>query len=717
MTMTPYVDKRDQAAGWRRWTCIAALLCLMAPVPPAHGAELPADAATFKFVGADIDSVVKAIGQFMHITFIIDPRIKGTVNLVTEKPVTRAQALKILTAVLRMQGYAMVAGDGFTKIVPEVDAKMQVASSERGTSGSDLIATQVFRLQHESAASIAAVLRPLVSTNNSINADAGTNTVVVTDYGDNLDRIGRLIARLDQPAVAAVEVVPVRHAVAGDIATMVSRMMESPNPVDRLGVAPDARTNSIVVRSATLLRAAQAKALIEQLDQPTVESGNVHVVHLKNAEATRLAQTLRAVVASDTSASASATSTTGLSASLAPTTSGTTPAPLGGGGPSASSTAPPTLTPGGAAGFIQADAATNTLIITASEPVYRGLREVIERLDQRRAQVLVESLIVEVSANKAAEFGVQWLALTGDKTSSYRIGGATGFASGGDNLVNQAISAASGTNVPLPPGNGLTLGILRQIGGQISLGALARALETDSNANILSMPNVVTLDNEEARIMVGQNVPFITGQYTTPASSGAVGVNPFQTIERKDIGLSLRVRPQISERGTVRMSIYQETSAVQDTRNASGIITSKRSIDTNVLVDDGAIIVLGGLIEENVQDGNEKVPALGDIPILGSLFKYETRKRVKTNLMVFLRPTVIRDNAQGIGVTSELYERIRDQQIKAQPASALLVPDITAPVLAPLDAGKPVGGPTVQPVTPDTTAPQAPVQPPAAKPN
>jgi general secretion pathway protein D len=415
----------------------------------------------------------------------------------------------------------------------------------------------------------------------------------------------------------------------------------------------------------------------------------VHVVHLKNAEATKLAQTLRAVITNDTS-------------TPAPTQPAQNPQAQNPGGLASQgglSTPPPSSTPtnnpltsGGAGGFIQADSATNTLIITSSEAVYRNLRMVIDLLDVRRAQVYVESLIVEVSATKAAEFGIQWLGLSGNADSAYRVGAGTSFQAGTpNNLLSLAAGAAAGSASALP-GAGLSIGIFRQINGKLGLGALAHALETDANANILSMPNLITLDNEEAKIIVGQNVPFITGQYTTAASGGAAGVNPFQTIERKDVGLSLRVRPQISEGGTVKMAIYQETSSVQDTANAAGIITSKRSIDTNVLVDDGQIIVLGGLIEDTVQDGAEKVRGLGDIPIIGNLFKYQNRKRVKTNLMVFLRPTVVRSNDQSVNLSADRYDLIRNVEQGSQPAQTPLLPNMEAPVLPPLQNGQPTGG-------------------------
>jgi general secretion pathway protein D len=523
--------------------------------------------STLNFVDADIETVIAAVGDYTNTTFIIDPRVKGTVTLVSEKPLTKSQAFQLLTSVLRLRGYTVVTGNGYSKVVPEADAKLQAGPIQRGAVRGDQIATQVFHLKFESAPNLVAVLRPLISPNNTINANPGNNTLVVTDYADNLLRLGKIIAALDEPANSDTDVVPIRYAIASDIAVMVNRLLEQGGPpggdAGRISLLAYPRTNSIVVRAQSDARANLAKELIAKLDQPTAQPGNVHVVYLKNAEATKLAQTLRAVVTSDSSAISSATNTTPTSLSSTSSSSST------------SSPSQLQLSSGGAGGFIQADPTTNTLIITASESVYRDLRAVIDQLDARRAQVYIESLIVEVSATKAAELGVQWLGATGDSSSQIRIGALTGFGTGGNNLINQGAAAAAGSEL-LPPGNGLTLGIFNQAG----LGALAHALETDSNTNILSMPNLITLDNEEAKIIVGQNVPFITGQYTTVASAGAAGVNPFQTVERKDIGLTLRVKPQISEGGTVRLSIYQETSAIQDSSNPAGLITTKRALDT-----------------------------------------------------------------------------------------------------------------------------------------
>lgn len=646
------------------------------------------DRGTLNFVDADIESVIAAIGDYTKISFIIDPRVKGTVTLVSEKPLTKAQAFQLLTSVLRLRGYAVVTANGYTKVVPEADAKLQAGPIQYGAMRGDQIATQIFRLNNESAANLVAVLRPLISPNNTINANPGNNTLIITDYADNLLRLGKIIRALDGPASAELDVVPIRYAIAGDIAVMVNRLLEpgAPSPggdAGRISLLADPRNNTVIVRAPSEARADLARSLIEKLDQPTTVPGNVHVVYLRNADAVKLAQTLRAVVSLDTT---SPPSTTPVSAPM------NAPMPAQGMLPS-----------GGTAGFIQADPATNTLIITAGDAVYRNLRSIIDQLDARRAQVYIESLIVEVSASRAAEFGVQWMGLSGDASSNYRVGALTGFGTGGDNLVNQAAAATTGS--ALPPGNGLSLGIFRQTAGQLTLGALARALASDDDTNILSMPNLITLDNEEAKIIVGQNVPFITGQYTTTASAGAAGVNPFQTIERKDIGLSLRVRPQISEGGTVKMTIYQETSSVFDATGSAGIITNKRSIDTNVLVDDGQIIVLGGLIDDTLQDGVAKVPGLGDIPILGNLFKYQKRTRKKTNLMVFLRPTVIRSNEQSASLTGDRYDFIRNAEIAGQPENSLVLPNMGAPQLPPLQDGRMIDGPLSEQTAP--AAPQA----------
>lgn len=698
-----------------------ALAGVLLPARRAHAQDPSASQASLNFVGADIENVVRAIGHYTGNTFVIDPRVKGAINLVSEKPVTKAQAFDMLTSVLRLQGYAVVRTPDYIKVLPEADAKLQAAPITTGKVRGDQIATQIFRLDHESANGLVAILRPLISPNNTIAADPTNNTLVITDYADNLKRLSRIIASLDVPAIGELDVVKLQHAIAIDMVVTVNRMLDTgaggaggaQGAADpgRVVLMADARTNSIIIRAPSAARANLARTLIAKLDQPTALPGNVHVVYLRNAEAVKLAQVLRAVVAGESGAAVTAVPTATTPAAQPQTAAGNLQAP-----PASPAPQQGPLPVGGVAGFIQADPTTNTLIITANENVYRNLRAIIDQLDARRAQVYVESLIVEVSADKAAEIGVQWAALSGDSASSYRVGVLTGFSADGNNLVQQAASVLGPNKTPLAPGNGLTASIFRQRDGSLGLGALARALERDVKANILSMPNLITLDNEEARIIVGQNVPFITGQFTTAASAGAAGVNPFQTIERRDIGLSLRVRPQISEGGTVKMAIYQETSSIQQS-TTSGLITSKRSIDTNVLVDDGQIIVLGGLIEDTLSDTTERVPGLGSIPIIGNLFRYQSKRRGKTNLMVFIRPTVVRNDAQSVAVASDRYDYIRGAQQLIRPEPNVLMPGTEPPQLPVLQDGRPSGGAMLRrDALPSSAAPAAPAAAGAATP-
>jgi general secretion pathway protein D len=716
----------------RRLSVGAMLCCAMAGMPavsvltllPAT-AHAAADDAALNFVGADIESVIKAVGHYTNITFVIDPRVKGTLTVVSEKPVTKSQAFSLLSSALRLQGYAVVSGDGFAKVVPEADAKLQSGPTQVGSAPTqikgDQIVSQIFHLNYESAANVVTVLRPLISPNNTINANPGNNTVVVTDYADNLKRLAKIVAALDAPAVADLDVIPVRYAIASDLATMINKLLDGSNAgagggdTGKVSVLADPRTNSLILRAPSAARSNLAKSLIAKLDQPTQELGNVHVVYLKNAEATKLAQTLRSVVSGDvsqTNTSGSGTSASGQNGgnnnSFGGSSSNTGNNNSGSNSGSGSSgPSNPLLSGsgsqqqgsggGGSAGFIQADATTNTLIITAPESVYRNLRAVIDQLDVRRAQVYIESLIVEVTSDKASEFGVQWVGATGDANSKYRVGGLQSFTTGGTNSTLTSIYAGNGTVLP---SNGLSIGIFKQVGGALGLGALARSLESDGNANILSTPNMVTLDNELATIRVGQNVPILTGQFTTTSGTNS---NPFQTIDRKDVGLTLKVRPQISEGGTIKMAIYHETSSVdKSTLTATaGITLNNRVIENNVIADDGQIIVLGGLIEDTEGDGTDKVRGLGDIPVLGNLFKYQTRTRKKTNLMVFLRPVVIRSKEQSTSLATDRYDYMLGQQQAIKPPESILVQDLGQPMLPPLQNGTPVGGgPVAQPVPP-----------------
>ena len=689
----------------------AVMLCCAVAAMPAPLWAAPEDQAALNFVGADIESVIKAVGHYTGMTFIIDPRVKGTITLVSEKSISKAQAFNLLTSALRLQGYAVVTGDGYAKVVPEAEAKLQSSPTQVGMGGSsvkgDQVATQIYHLNYESAANLTAVLRPLISPNNSIMANPGNNSLVITDYADNLRRLSKIIAALDAPIAADVDIVPVRYGIASDMATLIEKLMQPAPGGDsgRVSVVADPRTNSLVVRAPSRARANLAKSLIAKLDQPTSEAGNVHVVYLKNADATKLAATLRAVVSSDSSALPQ--NQQGTQGGSVQTTGGAQSGQNSSGnlGPGQSTmnqqgNQQQTSSGGGSgAGWIQADASTNTLIITAPDAIYRNMRGVIDMLDVRRAQVYIESLIVEVNAENAAAFGVQWAGLSGTDNSKYRVGAVQNFKGAGtSNLLALAASSAA---APAAPAAGLTIGLFKMINGELGLGAVASALETGGNANILSTPNMLTLDNELSTIKVGQNVPIISGQFTTP--TGGANANPFQTIDRRDVGLTLKVRPQISEGGTIKMAIYHETSNVDESSRTSpsGVTTNIRVIENNVIADDGQIIVIGGLIRDDTSDGEEKVRGLGDIPVLGNLFKYRNRTRKKTNLMIFLRPVIVRSKEDSNNLSTDRYEYMRSAgQKAAEPKDAIVMPDFGTPVLPALVNGQPPPGGAMAPVPP-----------------
>ena len=653
------------------------------------------------FVNADIDAVVRAIGQYTGRTFVIDPRVKGTLSLSTERPVTRQQAYDQLLTALRLQGFTIVQTGNVARVVPEADAKLQggaVIIPKGSAPSGDQLVTQVFRLQYESATAMVPILRPLIAPNNTISAYPQNNTLVITDYADNLRRIQRIIESIDTPATSDVEIIPVKNGLAMEIASVVNRVLDegaraagqATDAGQRISVLAEPRTNSLIIRAPSPQRLQLAKNLIAQMDKPALTPGNINVIHLRNAEAIRLAPLLRAIIGSDPSFVPQGSG----GSSLSPSTSSMSPSSAGGQpgltqgtqlgsapgiGAIASGSPGGGGASGGLAGMIQADPATNSLIITAPEPLYRNIRSIVDQLDTRRAQVVIESLIVEVTADKAAEFGIQWQALGGIDNSGTAVIGGTNFGVGGQNIINAAQNIGS-------LGQGLNLGLLRGrinipgVGEVLNLAFLARALQTNADANILSTPTIQTLDNEEAKFLVGQNIPLITGSFT---QTGGAATNPFQTFERKDIGLQLRVKPQISEGGVVRLAIYQELSSIQNTLTAAqgGIITNKRSFESTVLVEDGNIVVLGGLIEDRTDNSKSQVPVLGDIPVVGGLFRYENRGRRKTNLLVFLRPYVIRDENTSSNLALDRYAYIRGQVAATALPETFVFRDLKTPEL------------------------------------
>ena len=676
---------------------LLALSALLATTPNLMAQTNRASAPiTLNFVNADIESVARALASLTKRSLVVDPRVKGTINLSTDKPVAPDMAWNQFLAVLRLQGFAMIETQGLYKILPEAEAKLQgglVAVVPAGTAPNNAqVMTQIFKLTHENANNLVSVLRPLISPNNTINVTPGSNALVITDYADNLQRLGRIIASLDVANATDVEVIPLQHAIANDMAALLTRLVDN----NAAGAAPaaqgqtdtgykttilaESRSNAIIIRSANPAKQAQIRTLLEKLDRPGSElaSGNIHVVYLKNADATKLANTLRAAVAGTGGGGGGGASP--VPAAAPAPTSGSTP------GGSATLNLPTT------GGQIQADTATNSLIITAPEPQYRQLRAVIDSLDQRRAQVLVESLIVEVDSAKESQFGIQWQNLVGGANSTVGILG-TNFAT--SNLLNLAINGADGKALP---GQGLNVATARNVNGKYIMTSLANFLQTNGGSNILSRPSLLTLDNEEAKIVVGQNVPFVTGQYTNNNSSNGA-VNPFQTVERKDVGLTLKVKPQISDTGMVKLTIFQEVSSVDTSKKLTdGLITNKRSIESNILVEDGTVVVLGGLLSDSYQDSRQQVPGLGDIPFFGALFRNESRNRSKTNLMVFLRPVVVRDDASAEVLSNGRYQFMQGLQKDASKESTGVLPVPSDVTLPPLPA--PTGTPSATPATP-----------------
>jgi general secretion pathway protein D len=719
MKRLPFLAKAGVQTGHATQRLIAALLAAVLALPPA---ALPLHAQTINprsrapvtvnFVNADIEAVSRAFAAMIERNIVVDPRVKGTITVYSEQPQSIRDAYSSYVSALRGLGFSVVESGGLLKVVPEADAKLQAGTVSVGEPPlrGDQVITQIFPLRYENPNNLVAVLRPLISANNTINAAPGSNSLVITDYADNLRRLAQIVAALDQPSGTDIEIVPLQHAVAADLAPLVQRLADGGVPgvpggagSGAVAVVADSRANALIIRAANPARLATLRATIARLDRPGAgggDTGGLYVVHLKNADATRLATVIRAAFAGGSSGGGGGTPNQPAPAvaANAPNQAGVSPqaaAPLSG-------AAQPST-----GGFVQADPATNSLIITAPEPLYRQVRALIDQLDTRRAQVYIESMIVEVAPSDSADFGFQWQGLLGKSGDRFGVVAGTNFAGAGrPSIIDINTSAAQGQ---INLGQGMNLGLLSVINGVTSLAAVARLLQSQSETNIVSTPNLITLDNEEAKIVVGENVPFITGQFTNTGGGGGT-TNPFQTIERKDVGITLRIKPQIGEGGAVRMQIFQEQSSVKETTAAgttnAGPSTTKRSIENTVVVDDGAILVLGGLIEDRFVTTRSKVPLLGDLPLIGGLFRSESRERRRTNLMVFLRPVVVRDADSASRLSLDRYDQIRAQQQRAQPEPSFVMPINESPVLPAIPRGG--SAPAVPAVSP------APLSPPPA---
>ena len=602
---------------------------------PTFAAEKPSSSSsnkvTLNFNATDINAVIAAVSEMTGRNFIVDPRVKGKVTVVSHRALKASEIYQVFLSVLKVHGFAAIPGKNVTKIVPEVNAKQDAIRTGRSfIPNNDEFITQVLEIKNVDATQLVPILRPLVPQRGHLAAYPGSNVLVISDSAANILRLKNIISSIDQATGDEIEVVSLEHASASEVVRIIQQLSSQDPKTKKNNLIADDRTNSILLGGNKSSRL-RIKALIAHLDTPVDVGGSTQVVYLRNAVAKDLVPVL-----------------TGVSKSVS--------------GAKGTKAAAPTANIS-----IQADENTNALVINAPPDVFRSLRSVIRRLDVRRAQVLVEAVIAEVSTNASNEFGVQWVA------------GSSGDTAAG--LVSFSIGNSITSLLSDPPslGNGLNIGI-GDANAANPIGALISALSSDGKSNILSTPSLLTLDNEEAEIVVGQNVPFVTGSYSG-TGGGSTPSNPFQTVQREDVGLSLRITPQINEGDAIKLKVEQEVSTVTSSTQGVDIITNKRSIKTNVVVDDGQMIVLGGLIQEELREGEQRVPGLGDIPLLGWFFRYNKTETVKTNLMVFLQPTILKDAAITAAHTGDKYNFIRAKQLKLREDGLSLTSNDNSPLL------------------------------------
>ncbi|MGB4858695.1 MAG: type II secretion system secretin GspD [Dokdonella sp.] len=667
----------------------ALIVFLFVAMSPAWAQQPPADATssatndgrhTLNLKDADIQALIATVSEITGRNFIVAPNVTGKVTVISGRPMKPDEIYDVFLSVLRVHGYAAVPSGSMIKIVPEAQAQ-QDGSSGIGAAGrsSDEVITQIVPVKHVSVTELLPVLRPLMPQGAQLIANGSSNSLVISDRASNVSRIMDIIRRIDTVSEAEVEVIPLSHANATEVARTLTTLAgnDTAQPNGSAKVFADTRTNSILLSGSKTERL-RMRALLAHLDTPLDSGGDTQVVYLNYASAKDLVPILQGVASTLTgeappSSGGSVASALGAAAGIT--------LPSSGGSPSGAS---------GGIATIQAHEQTNALVISAPPAIFRSLQSVIRQLDVRRAQVLIEAVIAEVADTTASELGVQWFTAPqrGDGTLGQGVIGGTNFPgpNGNSSLLGLAANASG-----LGGLGGLSLGYVDgtvKIPGTdteiLNLGALVRALRGDGKTNILSTPSILTLDNQEAEIKVAQEVPFLTGSYSaTGTGGGNSGVsNPFQTIERKDVGLVLKVTPQINEGDAVRLAIHQEVSSLApQVSGAVDLVTNKRELTTNVIVADRALLVLGGLIDNQTSDTNSKVPGLGSIPILGNLFRYRSNKNEKRDLMIFLRPQILRDKASESAVSSEKYNYMRTEQLQLRQQQWPLTPDREQPLL------------------------------------
>jgi len=644
-----------------RWLAVLMLTLAGLPAYPQQGAVTP------NYKDADIRQVIEAVGAVTGKNFVLDPRVKAQVTMLSSAPMTPDAFYEAFLSILSVYGFVAVPSGNLVKILPDANAR-QVPGAELSAGGgrlADDIVTRVVPVKNVAAAQLVPILRPLIPQYGHLAAHPPSNILIISDRAANVDRMMRIIERIDQESSSDYEVIRLENASAAEIVRVVTALGQGAKTEGATAGAStlvaDERTNSVLV-SGDKNERLRLRTLVAHLDTPLQEGGDTRVRYLRYAEAKDLATKLQSQYQKQAGPAAAGQNAT------PPTERGDI--------------------------IIWADESTNALIITAPPKVMKAMMAIIDKIDIRRMQVLVESLIVEVSAEKASELGVNWA--VGDADLDTAIG-VTRFDlpnSGGGGIVGLA-GAIKGDDPALAAaaiGKGLNLGVGRLSDSGVSFAALINALASDGSTNIVGTPVLVTMDNEEAEIKVGQEVPFITGQFTNTGATGGgnTTVNPFQTIQREQVGLTLKLTPQINEGDAVLLKIEQELSALaQSVRGASDLITTNRTISTSVIVEDRGTLVLGGLIQDDLTESQQRVPILGSIPLIGQLFRVDSTNKKKTNLMVFIKPTILRDDAQAAFETNAKYNFVRDQQIAQDPDKVLLMPGEKRPLLPPMDPAAP----------------------------
>jgi general secretion pathway protein D len=629
----------------RRTTALLAALTLgvvATGVAPPAGAQATAQRITPNFKDADITQVIEAVAAATGKNIIVDPRVRAQVTMLSSTPMTPDAFYEAFQALLQVHGFVAVPSGKTVKIIPDANSRTLPGNDlpDRVSATSDELVTQVVSVRNVSAVQLVAILRPLMPQNAHLAAYPSSNMLVLSDRANNVNRMVRIIRRIDQESDADIEVVPMQNASAVEVV----RTMTALNPAQVQGAegggsplraVADERSNSILLAGDKTQRL-RARTLIAYLDTPLAGGGDTRVRYLRYADAEKIAAKLKEQL------SAGGTSSAGAAGAAAAAS----------GGPAT----------------IWAEPETNALVVTAPAKTMNSLMAIVDRLDIRRAQVIVEAIIVEVSADKAAELGVNWLL---DGTQDRNVAGGFIEPVGGVSIVDLARAVNDPTTLTSAP-RGTTIGIGRLQDTGINFAAVIRALRGDSTTNIIATPSIVTMDNQQAEIKVAQEVPFVTGQYTN-TSGGGTPLAPFQTIQRQEVGTILKVTPQINEGDSVMLKIEQESSSIAATSSgAVDLVTNKRTISTHVLIEDGGTVVLGGLIQDSQTDGEQRVPFLGRIPVIGEAFRTRSAKKTKTNLMVFIQPRILRDGLDATIETNQKYNYIRDQQRRLGPQREVL---------------------------------------------